>query len=613
METIRMRVLERLRRSWRADPRALGRAATLVWVAAAEAWRCWRGRQDVAEAIHRAVVRLGPTFIKLAQLASTRPDLVRPAIAERLRSLQENAPRLDFQTIRTVVEGELGCALTDAFRCFERRPAAAASLAQVHFAELADGTPVAVKVQRPGMSPLIERDVAVLAAIARLLEMVWPLGRRLGLVRAVREFGRWTLAELDFRAEAANLEEFRVNFRAQDDVWFPAVYPALSSRRVLTLERIEGLRVGEVAARRGAHYAQRMAGRLAEIEIQMFVADAFFHADLHPGNVFFTTDGRIAMLDVGMVGRLSVRERDRFLAYWIAISRRRRERAFTHLLALAESTATADLEGYRHAYDQVLDRFYDKDLGAMSLARTYLEVVSAGARFGVVFAPSLLLQAKAVVTAEALTAVLAPEFRFTEEVRPIVARELARRATPARLRERAWDAWPEWVLFGEIVADTGADHAPIDADERSFRRLARQALAAAWSDAGVRRLAEAELRLPSRASAGWWRSHPERRALLRGVIAVARGAAAEVARLVAEQGGRGSPKERPGVSDRRGPEALPGDVVALLDRLDEELCRAHRPAVWQRRAGTRAGLLGMSGLLRLVVGSLGRVAREQSY
>jgi predicted unusual protein kinase regulating ubiquinone biosynthesis (AarF/ABC1/UbiB family) len=584
----------------------LGRAAALLHVATAEAWGWYLGRRDAPEAVLRAIVRLGPTFIKLAQVASTRPDLVPPAVSERLTSLQEHAPPVPFEEVRGTVEREIGRPLGELFRSFPHEPVAAASIAQVHLAELTDGTPVAVKVQRPGIRPLVERDLAVLTAVAHALEIVWPLARRLGVVRAVREFGRWTLAELDFRVEAANLAEFRTNFDDEQDVLIPAVFPALSGERVLTLERVEGIRVGEVSALRGSDEAHRLARRLVEIELKMFVADAFFHADLHPGNVFFTSDGRIALLDVGMVGRLAPRERDRFLAYWIAISRRRRDRAFAHLTAMAESTTGADLGGYRAAYDTVLDRFYDSDPAATSLARTYLEVVALGARFGVVFPPGLLLQAKAVVTAEALTSVLAADFRFTDEVRPIVARELARRATPARLRDRAWEALPEWVLFGEIEGDTGPAE-PDHADERAFRRAARIALADVWSDAAGGSLTRAEDELLERSSARWWRRHPESRALLRTGLAIVRGVTAELARVAEDE--PSSVPARPGPPARAA--ALAHDLVALLDRLDREVARWHEPGHWERRAAMRAGLLGMTSLLRLHAGVAARAIRER--
>ncbi|MFC7193813.1 ABC1 kinase family protein [Halosimplex aquaticum] len=416
----------------------------------AEAVRYKLSSDPLPEHVHRLVVRLGPTFVKLGQIASARPDLVPPDVSERLEDLQENVPPFPYSEARAVVERELGAPPETAFRQFPTQPVASASLSQVYFATLDDGTEVAVKVQRPGIRDQMERDLRVVRALARIVAVTGLVPRRLPVVRIVDEFARWTLKELDFEVEGHNLEEFRRNFADWDDVTFPAVSWDHTTRRVLTMERVSGMRLGEVPDAVSEQRQRDLARRLSELLIEMFVADGFFHADLHPGNVFFGRDGSIAVLDVGMVGRMTTEQRDRFLAYWIAITRRQRDRAFHHLLAMAESTERADLDGYRDRYDVLLDRFYDADLSERSLAQTYLEIVYAGAEHGVVFPSELVLQAKAVVTAESLTLVLAPEFRFADEIRPIVAEELAKRAAPQAAMDRAWGSWSTGSYLGRV-------------------------------------------------------------------------------------------------------------------------------------------------------------------
>lgn len=488
--------------------RTWGRFFQILWVVLAE-WLGGRikGRSQ-PDVVHRAVVRLGPTFIKLGQIASTRPDLVPRDVSERLESLQERVPEYSFAQARRRIEEELDMPLEQAFGTFPDQPIAAASLSQVYLADLPDGTPVAVKVRRPGIRPVIERDLAILHTLAAIAAAFVPSFRKLKMARAVDEFGRWTLKELDFRIEGQNFDEFRRNFADWPDVTFPTVYWTHTTPAVLTMERVAGMRLHEVPEKVGKLAARKLAHRLAELEMKMFISDQFFHADLHPGNIFFRPDGSIAVIDVGMVGRMSLEQRDRFLAYWIAVSRQQRERAFHHLLKMAESTAGADLSGFHTAYNDILDQFYGRMLSERSLARTYLEIVVTGSRYGVVFPSALILQAKAVVTAEALTLVLAPDWEFAEEVRPIVARELAKRATPEKMLDRLWGNLTEWIVLGE-AAPPGAPPDPSLDEEDSFRRHAVSALAEVWAREADESLRDVHEKMDDYTSAQWWRERPE--------------------------------------------------------------------------------------------------------
>ena len=595
-------------------------------------------QRPLPESLYRIVVRLGPTFIKLAQVASTRPDLVPADISAGFKQLQENVPPFPFESARQLIESDLGKPLAEAFATFPNEPVASASLAQVYFAELPDGTPVAVKVQRPGIGPLIERDLAILRWLARLACRFNRVARGLRLEAAVKEFGRWTLKELDFEIEGHNAEEFRRNFADWNDVLFPKVYWSHTTARVLTMQRVSGLRVGEVLQQAGPAVGRQLAKRLAELQMKMFISDAFFHADLHPGNIFFQPDGRIAVLDLGMVGRMQPEQRDRFLAYWIAITRRQRDRAFYHLIRMGQATERADLEGFRAAYDINLDRFYDKDLSERSLAQSYLEIVVTGARFGVVFPPEMFLQAKALVTAEALDLVLAPDFRFTDEVRPIVARELAKRATPRRLLDRLWGNAAELILLGESVP---ADEAPTDdlPDEQEFRRWAKIALADVWADAADDQLRKAQRELPNFASAAYWADHPERQALLKTALATLRLLATSFDRL--QQEGEGETALAPAApvrpsrngheaatsladapqaprgaflpmgSDRSASDhAVGAELVRVFAQLEALANRYPEPDFWTERYQDKAAMQSLLTLLRILTGQMGQTTRE---
>ncbi|NIS78946.1 MAG: hypothetical protein GTO14_01690 [Anaerolineales bacterium] len=592
-------------------------------------------RRPVAEHIYRAVVRLGPTFIKLGQVASTRPDLVPADISYRLRDLQENVPPFSFTQAREILREELQRPVNESFRRFPSEPAASASLAQVYFAELDDGTSVAVKVQRPGIAELIARDLTILRGLAWAVCRVSHLARDLRLIQAVDEFGRWTLKELDFEVEGHNAVEFSRNFADWPDILFPKVYWSHTTKKVLTMERLSGMRVDEVPQRVGQTSARRLAKRLAEVEMKMFISDAFFHADLHPGNIFFRPDGTIAVIDLGMVGRMTEAQRDRFLAYWIAITRRQRDRAFHHLLKMAVSTSEADLAGFRAAYDINLDRFYDADLSQRSLAQTYLEIVINGARFNVVFPPEMILQAKAVVTAEALDLVLAPDFRFADEVRPIVAKQLATRVTPAKLLDRIWNAAAEWLLLGEAVP-SGPVPGEQQREEKDFRRAVKRALAETWSDQADKRLKKIQDDVNRFSTPRYWLAHPERQIALKAGIEILRLLALGIRRL--EQEARLSlHRQGDGLvhsSDRGdtanggnnlahaswqaflesvhgvpGPGSVVGEALAqALSHLREDTDRFVDPAFWEAHALAATELTSLISVLRLFLGHVEQAA-----
>lgn len=559
------------------------------------------------EHVHRLVVQLGPTFIKLGQIASTRPDLVPPDVSERLEELQENVPQFPHRDARAVIESELGEPPEELFREFPTEPIASASLSQVYFATLDDGTEVAVKVQRPGIRPRMERDLRIVRFLARLGSALGLTPRQLPVTRIVDEFASWTLKELDFEVEGHNLEEFGRNFADWDDVTFPAVSWSHTTKRVLTMEKVSGMRLGAVPDAVSEQRRHRLAQRLSELLIKMFVSDGFFHADLHPGNIFFQRAGSIAILDVGMVGRMTTAQRDRFLAYWIAVTRRQRDRAFHHLVAMAESTERADLDAYRDQYDVLLDRFYDKDLSERSLAQTYLEIVYAGAEHGVVFPSEMVLQAKAVVTAESLTLVLAPEYRFSEEIRPIVAEELAKQATPRAAMDRAWGELVDWILLGQ---GGGGGEAPSAAapEETAFRREAVQALADVWTDDIDALLQDIQDDVPEYTSAEYWRDHPEHYVLLETALGLLRTFATELAHLEERSDIQSETDAVPlgAVVDADDVEEklLTGELAQMIDTLQDDTDQFTSAEFWDQNHETRATLISGVTALRLFLSRL---------
>lgn len=405
------------------------------------------------------LVRLGPAFVKLGQILSTRPDVLPLAYVEALATLQEKGPPVSIEKIRVTIARELGKPVEEVFATFDNDPVAAASLAQVHRATLPDGTAVAVKIQRPDLERLVHRDLDAMESGIRWLYRVLPgRMRRTNLREFVAEFRRYTLQELDFSNEARIVGRFRENFATRTDVKFPVVHWKETTRRVLTMDWVEGLRVREAARALGEDQRHQLVTLLVDVLLQMFVADGLFHADLHPGNIFFHRDGTFTLLDVGMYGELTAPQRDRFILYWFAVVQRQTRRAFHHFKAQTRILPEANEEAFYQSFATLAEKFYVSPLSEMSFTRVYLEMMTAGYKYGFVFPSELMLHAKALTTAEALIFTLAPDARFEELSRPFIAREYAARTTSlGLLKRRVSQLAPELLLLGEFLPPAAVD------------------------------------------------------------------------------------------------------------------------------------------------------------
>lgn len=418
-----------------------------------------RARSAAPERFVAALLGPGPTFVKLGQILSTRPDVLPAEYVAALEVLQERVPPVPFEEVRAVVEEALKRRLEAAFRSFDPEPVASASLAQVHLAVLPGGEEVAVKVQRPGIRERMEADMEVLGRLVGWLTRIAPRRvERANLVEFFAEFRRYTLRELDFAEEGQTMDRFRHNFAGWEGLIVPEVFWDHTTPTVLTMGRAEGLRLREAAERLTPTVRERLVERLIRVQVQMFVTDGLFHADLHPGNVFFGEDGTITLLDFGMIGALSEAERDHFVLYWLAVVEHQTRRAFYHFTRQTRRLPGADEAAFFRDFERLAERFYRSVLSDMTITQVYLAMIASGYRHGFVFPSSLLLHAKAITTAEALTFTLAPDLHFDRVTRPVIARAFARRATDARrLRHHAGQFLPELLLTGEILPSDARD------------------------------------------------------------------------------------------------------------------------------------------------------------
>jgi ubiquinone biosynthesis protein len=448
----------------RASMPNLSRLAVICWVLMRELRALRRFSRDASDALAPArfasqLVALGPAFVKLGQVLSTRPDMLPQAYVQALAALQEQGPRVELQTIRLIIERELGKPVEELFASFDQVPVAAASLAQVHRATLLDGTVVAVKVQRPDLKRLVTRDLNALALGLRLLYSVASRQmQRTNLLDFFSEFQRYTLQELDFLEEGHVIDRFRANFVGRRDIKFPTVHFSHSSHCLLTMNWVEGLRVQEAAKSLGEEQRQQLVRLLVDVLLQMFVSNGLFHADLHPGNIFFHQDGTFTLLDFGMVGELTTAQRDRFILYWFAVVQRQTRRAFHHFKAGTRRLPQANEEAFFARFEVLAKAFYESRLSEMSFTKVYIEMMKAGYEHGFIFPSELMLHAKALTTAESLIFVLAPDARFEELSRPFIARECASRtASLELLKRRISQLVPELLLVGEFLPPQSVD------------------------------------------------------------------------------------------------------------------------------------------------------------
>jgi ubiquinone biosynthesis protein len=425
-------------------------------------------RSPLPEQLVADILKLGPLFIKIGQIFSTRPDILPVQYITALERLQENVPSFDFNTAKKIIEEEIGQPLQQIFQSVEDKAVASASLSQVHFAVLTSGEKVALKIQRPDAKSRILNDLQKLEEIIIFFKFLFPKKeKRTNLYNGFMEFKRYTLQELDFAHEGETIERFRNNFKGWDDILFPKIYADYSTEKLLIMEQVSGLRLKQAIEKLSKEKKEKLSIRLAEMELKMFISDGLFHADLHPGNIFFKEDGKMVLIDFGMYGELTVEERNRFVLYWLAVVKNDVKRAFYHFKKQCKELPNANETAYYEVFKKLADDFYKSRLKDVSITKVYLNMISAGYKYGYVFPENLLLHAKALTTAEALTFELSPDTRFEEVTKPIILKEFARLTIDGnQIRKRVEQTLSEFLLTGEIAPSSIEENRVVD--EASF-------------------------------------------------------------------------------------------------------------------------------------------------
>lgn len=391
--------------------------------------------------LRKAFEELGPTFIKLGQVLSGRPDLVTVQFADEFKKLRDEVPPFPYDDARRIVEKELDAKLGELFAEFDPVPVAAASIAQVHKAVLQNGDKVVVKVRRPGIEKNIEQDISILKGIAHLLEKHVPESNIFNPVAIVEEFARTVRKELDFVVEADNAVRLAGNFKDSPSLYIPSIYHELTRQRVLTMERIAGIRISDVDALDAAGYNRATLARHgAEAFFKQVLEDGFFHADPHAGNMFVMPDGRIGLVDFGIVGRLSEEDMEVIADTFLALVNKDYDGLVQNYITMGFVTDDIDLDRFRHDFKQdlvdLLDPLYGKTLGQISLSEYIDRVTRLALKHRLKFPSGLITMNKALLTIEGLGRELDPGFDFISVAKPYTFKLIKKKYSPKRYSHR---------------------------------------------------------------------------------------------------------------------------------------------------------------------------------
>ncbi|MGI8715340.1 MAG: ABC1 kinase family protein [Solirubrobacteraceae bacterium] len=406
------------------------------------------------EHVRLALEQLGATFIKLGQILSTRSDLLGSDYQAELAKLQDAAPPIPGDIVRDLVAQELGRSTDEAFASFEVAPLAAGSIGQAHAATLHDGTEVVVKVRRPGIVEQIAEDLEILRNLAVHASRRWPAAVDYDLVGLFDEFAETLQAELDYLREGRSAERFATNFAQNRDVLIPRIFWETTTSRVLTLERVRGTKVNDTAALDEACVDRRAVAELAtRVTAQMVFDDGFFHADPHPGNFFVEPDGRLGVIDFGMVGEIDEHLRGQLVALLVALARTDPDRLTDAVLALSTAQRPVDRTALRADLDGLVARNEGRTVSEIHLGSVIEEALGIVRRHHLQLPRELALLLKMVVMNEGMAATLDPDFRLGEVLGPYAQRLVARQLSPAEFARRLGQAGVDVAQLGAELPD----------------------------------------------------------------------------------------------------------------------------------------------------------------
>ncbi len=363
------------------------------------------------EELPRELERLGPTFVKLGQFLSTRSDMLPPEYIVALSRLQDRAEEFPFEKAEQIIASELALPISRVFSSLERVPLAAASLAQVHRGVLLDGRSVAVKVQRPEIRSQIAKDLEIFLDVAGFLDRHVGAARKFMVQETVEEFRKAIIRELDFRLEAHNLTVLGKNLKHFKSILVPSPIDEYTTSKVLTMDYVGGQKITSIGPlRRMEINGSYLADELFRAYLQQILIDGFYHADPHPGNVFLTDDGRIALIDLGMVGGLSEGLQNKLLRFTLALSEGRTEEALHYAVEIGLKTPEFDEEIFARHIKTLIQRFQQTTIGRLEVGKVILEVLKMAGESGFRFPGELAMVGKSLLNLDEIGRTLDPNF-----------------------------------------------------------------------------------------------------------------------------------------------------------------------------------------------------------
>ena len=400
---------------------------------------------SLPERLRLVLMDLGPSFVKLGQIASTRPDVLPAEWIASLKKLQDEVTPLAYEEIRAAVESSLGAPIDEVYERFDPKPLAAASIGQVHRAWLRHGTDaepheVVVKVQRPGVRDTGARALDILHKLAALVERTIPESKIYSPNELVNQFDRAITAELDYGLEADHAVRFAKNFEGHPNARFPKVYREASSKQVLTLEFLPGKKVYDAIAKDG-HAGSTIAKIGVAVVVKMIFEDGFFHADPHPGNILVSGDPAqpvFGLVDVGMVGRLSPEMRDKTVDMMVAAVRSDHVGLADALYAIGTPTKKIDMRAYRAEVAELSEKYLNRPLKEIDLSALIGDLVRGATKYGLEIPPDFLLVGKALMTIEGVGKEIDPDLDVFTEMRPYFLELLRRRYSPEKMIMGGW-------------------------------------------------------------------------------------------------------------------------------------------------------------------------------
>lgn len=425
-----------------------------------------------------ALEELGPIYIKLGQLVSTRRDFLDPELADELQALQDNVPPFPMPPIETVVAAALGAPAEEFFKSIDSEPLASASIAQVYGASLLDGSDVIIKVVRPGIEDVVKADIRLLKRLASLIEGASQLGRRLRPIEVIADYEKIILDELNLQSEAANTTQLRRNFDGSTELYVPKIYWEYTRSRLLVMERIDGIPVANIddLNARGINLKH-----LAETGVNIFFTQVFehnfFHADMHPGNIFIaktnTSIPKYIAIDCAIIGSLTDSDQDYLAKNLLAIFKQDYRRVAELHVACGWVPPTTRVHEFESAIRSVCEPIFEKPLSEISFGQILVQLFATAGRFDMQVQPSLVLLQKTLLNVEGLGRQLYPQLDLWQTALPFLERWNAKRLSPMTLLRRLKDNLPELLEelpnLPQLLASAGSQGKQLAAINSTLR------------------------------------------------------------------------------------------------------------------------------------------------